>query len=712
MSRPRERASAADALCRVLRDGDDAHRFYAAQALGRIGAIAAVPALIETLHDEDPDVRSAAAESLGILGDVSAVGPLLENLTGDPSSDVKLNAVIALGKLRDHRAVSLLSELARSRGEDVVWDEKEFISGGWDDWLDVQVKAIEALTAMRAADAVPDILAAMDDPDGQDLFDIGCKALAALGREGIGQLGFFVTAGSDRLRRSAARALATVASGTAHDHLRKALKDPLPEVRQIALRAIGKADPHDPALAVCLRDSSPLIRAAAIDIYDIPDSDIIGTLLDDPDDKVQAAIITQLTRPGVVQPPSLEQRLRVKLRGPSEAVAIAAVKAFAWLAPESAVADLCEQATDPRCPVGLRCAALEALGIYTEAAALDTIISALTDDERRVRITATVVLGQLATDDQRARDALLQALNPATAEPTAATPVQAANEDEPEAPAAEDDGAAPAFPTSTLAALTAADTPPATPKESLDLTEEDLSYLELAGRQKKRRKHVPVDPDVSKDDDIRRIAARVLGDVTDPSAAQALAAALTDGDSETRRNAADSFARLAARDTALAAPHLDALQKALTNEKDSQVRCLLLRALGTQTETTVTPQLQRLLQHEDSFTRAAAVTALAAQPDGAAHVEPCLADFDPAVRLATANAFARRPTPARIDKLIAQAFAFEGEQREAIGRLLHTAAPDQASAAFATVLMDDTHRRQWRIAIEALQEVAAAANPS
>ena len=54
----------------------------AAESLGKLGDLRAVPALIETLKDkhENSFVRTAAAKALGQLGDQSAIEPLIEAL--------------------------------------------------------------------------------------------------------------------------------------------------------------------------------------------------------------------------------------------------------------------------------------------------------------------------------------------------------------------------------------------------------------------------------------------------------------------------------------------------------------------------------------------------------------------------------------------------------------------------------------------------------
>ena len=191
-------------LSRVAREGVDVHRDLAIKALGRIGDRAAVPALIEALRDPDEDVRTDAAEALSALADPRAAGPLMESLLGDPCDDVKLNAIAALARLRDPKLTPWLIRLLKGRDEELVWDETEFHETGWDDWTDIQIKAIEALGELGAIEAVQDIAAAIDDEFGQDLTDAGFKALAKLGTPGVETLVRYLADGDERQRRRVA----------------------------------------------------------------------------------------------------------------------------------------------------------------------------------------------------------------------------------------------------------------------------------------------------------------------------------------------------------------------------------------------------------------------------------------------------------------------------------------------------------------------------
>jgi len=60
----------------LLSDDDEASRWKAAEALGRIGDPRAVDDLIGALWDDDARVRLKAAWALGIIGDMRAYAPL------------------------------------------------------------------------------------------------------------------------------------------------------------------------------------------------------------------------------------------------------------------------------------------------------------------------------------------------------------------------------------------------------------------------------------------------------------------------------------------------------------------------------------------------------------------------------------------------------------------------------------------------------------
>ena len=74
-------------------------RYFAAEALGKIGDLDAFDPLIKLLKDRSSEVRRRAAPALGRLGDQSAIEPLVEMVRHEENGQVKTEAIKALRQL-------------------------------------------------------------------------------------------------------------------------------------------------------------------------------------------------------------------------------------------------------------------------------------------------------------------------------------------------------------------------------------------------------------------------------------------------------------------------------------------------------------------------------------------------------------------------------------------------------------------------------------
>jgi HEAT repeat protein len=110
-------APAVEALIGALSHDDDDVRWKAAIALGEIGDRRAVEPLIILLCDEDRFVKSHAALALGAIGE-PAVNPLLRALR-EGDGNLRWGAAIALGKIRDPRAIEPLIQALADKYENV-----------------------------------------------------------------------------------------------------------------------------------------------------------------------------------------------------------------------------------------------------------------------------------------------------------------------------------------------------------------------------------------------------------------------------------------------------------------------------------------------------------------------------------------------------------------------------------------------------------------
>ncbi|MCU0630618.1 MAG: HEAT repeat domain-containing protein [Methanoregulaceae archaeon] len=101
----------------LLGHPDEDVRWKAAIALGEIGEVRAIDPLIGLLRDEDRYVKGRVAVALGMIGQ-PAVSPLITALsTGDGS--LRWGAAIALGRIRDPRAVAPLVQALGDKYENV-----------------------------------------------------------------------------------------------------------------------------------------------------------------------------------------------------------------------------------------------------------------------------------------------------------------------------------------------------------------------------------------------------------------------------------------------------------------------------------------------------------------------------------------------------------------------------------------------------------------
>ncbi len=699
--------AAVAALCRVLREGADVHRCLAARALGALGGQMAVDALIAALMDADEDVRVDAATALAAIGDARAGAPLLDSLIGDPVTDVKLAAVDGLCRLHHDAATPWLSRLVAGRDEDIVWDDEEFFDAGWDGWTDLQVAAIGALSALSATAAVPDIVAALADEEGQDLDEVAFDALAGLGADGARALAGYLDDHNPRRRRRAAAALVAVDPATAVEH---AVADADPEVRLALVRRAAAIDPSTPSLAILFDDPSPEVRADAVRLLGRSQHFPVRSLLDDPSPEVQGETLALLAEdPGLMPAMEIAAVARARLREAPAKRAAAAAIALAAADPDGAFDDLAELLGDGGCSIEIRLGALRALVTIADERSVAVLTAALGDQQRRLRLEAMAALASIADADpvwpNPAGAALLAALaGELVTAPEPAEMPEPEPETRPDLTLVEDDGEAP-FPTSTMESILGGAPGPrdvdSTPRADARLTEEDIEYLRLVHRGPGKRR-MPLAPRIPAHEDVPRFAARVLGDVARHDVARALARAVDGRDDETRLAATESLARLGPRLAGLTEDVVAALIPAASGaERD--LRLAAVRALGASRDQGAVATLERGLDDEDGFVRAESVRALSAL--GAAAAGRLMDDADQSVRLAAAEAVAKAGAPDSLDRLIDFAYVDEGHHRREAARLLRDLDVEAANARFIEALEDSDRLRLAPIAIEALEEL-------
>jgi HEAT repeat protein len=723
-------------LSDILLNGVDIHRCAAATALGRLGVPDAVEPLIDALRDEDEDVRTDAATALAGLRDGRAAVSLLENLIEDPCGDVKTAALETLSRMRSPDLIPWLRRIVRGRDEEIAWDDDALDAGGWDDWVDLQVKAIEALGELAIEDAVGDIVAAMGDEMGQDLTDVGLRALVRLGDSGIDAAIEMLDTPDARLRRRVVVCFAGVDSPAAEAAVVGALSDSSIDVRIEAVQALASRDPSRPALLALFDDPSPAMRAAVVRHCGPAASDRLLTALADESQEVRRAVLDLIARePSLLPAETVVPLATAMLGGEAPKSAATAAAAIAALGGEAAAETLSAQALDPSRPAMVRLAALAGLIQLGDKTVFDVLAASASDGDRQVRLqalaglaglaaapapwpndAADTLLGVLATEIvDEAPSAEMSSVEPSDADAQEPVPASEAPVD----PGAEAEIAAPP-PVSTLEAILGADSLELKVLkdggEKVELSPKDLEFLGLTERKLKKRKLSPIST-VAAPVDSRRFAAQVLGDVGRVEVAAALFSKIGDDDSELAINALVSLVRLAEVLGTLPDSVTTGLV-AILETRDANRRLLALRALAHAGGDCAVEALIAALSDGDSFLRLEAVRALArAGRVDRERMGDMLADGDASVRLAAAEALADsegmagsdgladKGDPSTVDRLTDFSFAFEGYHHRETARLLRRVDPAAASRRYLKVLGEEDRRREWQVAIAALGEL-------
>ncbi len=743
----------------ILESGIDVHRCAAARALGAVPG--SVPALLGALLDEDPDVRTDAATALGRIADASAGPALLENLRADPDSDVKKQALEALIALRHRPALPLLRKLAVERSDDIAWDDDEFYQDGWDSWVDLQILAIRGLGELGDPEGVPAIVAAMQDEFGQNVDVPAVKALARLGKAGAGALSDLYLSGGDLLRLRIARAVSD-APGADNPHLCKLvgamLEDRAEAVRETA--ALGLA-PDDARLGPLLRDPSPKVRAALLRHAGAHFPALTRDLIADDDAGVRAAALAVIAdNPAGFDDPGTRDAVRRAISGDPLAAAAAA---RAWVALNGArgIKGLTHAVTNRTIPMAFRLGAIEALKAAGPVAA-PHLLKGIGEDDRRLRLAVMTALAELAAGDPAwpnpAGQGLLAALagelvsapeeNDGSADtraegappqpdaaargdaagtaPDAPAPADPDASGDPEARAEEDeiDQTLPLRPEgSTLDAILSPAAPapepepPAPEAAPIVLSEAEQRLLDLARAPGLKKRKVSLESRVAPHLDVRRFAARLLGGIARPEVAQALGEVLDDADPQVVEAALDSLVQLAEKNINITGQVAEKLEE-IASEGPLSQRLLALRLMGFSADESADEGdaralaiLHAALDDADDMVRVEAVRALERRGLCPARFEELLHDRYPGVAIAAAQALARLRADAAAPALLRFACSRDGTYRNDIGRLFARHAPQAGIAALTGLLGDESQKRNWLVAIDALGEVLAAAPP-
>ncbi len=705
-------------LSELLDSPYDVLRCDAVQALGFLPGEKSLGAIIKALRDEDEDVRCDAVAALGLVADQRAIPALVENLKLDPCGDVKVLAVELLGQLAAKEAAPLLRDLVAGRdvSPEIQWDDDGFFEDGWDDWLDIQFKSITALGQLEDQTSAQVIVAALGDEQGQDLSEVGCKALACMGEKGLSALEGMLDDASERMKRAIVGALSGASAKTAIPYLHDLLKSPDPQLRLAALQNLSTHKNHIPCLKLLLDDPDPVVRTNAFRLAQPTEQQIVDVLFSDAPGPVMIAALERLNSGKKLGADHPYIKLLIHLADhPSQDVAAAAITALTSRGGNKIMAELETRMQDPETPDAVAWAIVRALGTLSSKRGIDILAEAAFSDVREIRMEALSSLQRRAlTGSKNAKDVLCQI-----------TTNQTVDIKSPEGPRAKDNNAAVRRemtqsglnieepdadqPSSTLGAIfgdeqTANGWLAANENSEIlePLNDHEMALLAMAERMPKKQKISLEQSSQSAAEDSRRVAVRLLVPCAGSDVNDILVSALDVKDEDLCRSAADGLIQRFDKDHPFQEQELEKISHLLFSA-NGDLRRLGLELLALQGADAVRPYLQKSLNDTDVLVRSTAIRLSPRDLLSDDQLSRLLDDPMPLVRSAAASVIASSRAKDRFTVLFGFVFKHGGFHCLEMAKKLSTLSSTRAVAKASSVLAAEDRKSDWAIAMEFLK---------
>jgi len=246
-------------------------KVLAIETLGRMRSRDAIPPLIELLESPVRDIRRAGARALGEIGHEDAIPHLLSS-TDDPDGHVRKAAVVALGRLRAASAFNPIMELIAT-----------------EPYSDVKEEMVRALLRIDGERFMKGIRGYTEE----------VREMTARFTDNENILVELAEDDSSSVRVSAVLGLGRLATAKAREKIRKASRDPDPEVRKAAAQCIGDLRCCRPELERLLSDDNMWVRFYAVkavaSLGNGATVDLIRPVLDDPEITVIMGAIEALS---------------------------------------------------------------------------------------------------------------------------------------------------------------------------------------------------------------------------------------------------------------------------------------------------------------------------------------------------------------------------------------------------------------------------------
>jgi HEAT repeat protein len=415
-------------LHEVLGRDDAVSRCCAVKALEKMNADdeASRGRLVDLLLDQDSDVRMDAVVALGRMKVEQAALPLLENLEKDPEGEVRIEVVKALSRINSSLTVERLIHCFKEDGYpglDYLVDDLEF-NACWE----VQSSLMDALAEIGDVRAVEPLIEVLESEGYEDLQESGFRALAKLSGGAAREFLLKQLKQGGRLtRRRAASALCNlpelrIASESAQAvmppdivaELTNALVDIDPGVRinaAQALAATGSAEVVAP-ITLLLNDPDMEVRGEAATILAaIRGGDIVDRLhqlLNQDDRDLRRRIVRVL---GEIGEPSSREPISLLLDSSDKDLLYEVVGALRHIGVAGSEQKLANMLIDQTSHYTLRMQVARALGSLSSDLSGQETTNQKHTEETKVQESTRVVLKQTIFDqDERVACAVLEAL--------------------------------------------------------------------------------------------------------------------------------------------------------------------------------------------------------------------------------------------------------------------------------------------------------------
>lgn len=377
---------------------DEMLRQAVIEALGKIGDLSVVPALADILSQNDPSIRNDTIAALvniqsrlerHIMPEGTCVPSIKETLDNaelidhllnslqDPDLEVRKNAVVALGWLKQKRAVKRLVELLRD------YDLEEYVVG--------------SLVSI-GDDALPELIRGLENQEPK----FRALLIRCIGwldnMEGIRACLPFLRDEDNLVRHQAVIAMAGgLDSEEVEDALLTLLSDPEPEIRGALIEVMGKSRSKRliKKLLSDLSIENGLRKVTTIQILgrlkEPKAFPPLQNLLKDKSNEIRAEVYRALS---AINPNKMSTKiLMAGLSDESPTVRKAAASCFSGLTRKNAEGSLINLLKDP--DPGVRLAALESLGQIGSISCVEHLMEAFTGGNKRLRLTIIRAMGNI-----------------------------------------------------------------------------------------------------------------------------------------------------------------------------------------------------------------------------------------------------------------------------------------------------------------------------